>query len=223
MLNIALDGPSGSGKSTVSDIVAERLNILHLNTGAIYRAIGYYFDSQNIDVRDKDLVISKLSDIHIEIKFLSGVQRIYLNNVDVSDNLYSMRISDICSISAAYIEVRELVAKIQREVADTYDVIMEGRDICSHVLPNAKYKFYLDASARNRAIRRINDSKNKDKLTIDDLERVTLQIEERDRRDMERDVCPLKKVDDAIYINCDELSANEVADIIVTTVLKEVL
>ena len=220
MITIALDGPSGSGKSTVSDIVAEKLNILHLNTGALYRAVGLYLIERDIDAYDKQNVLECIDDIDVSVKYDKGVQRVILNNEDVTDRLYSLKVSDICSISSAYIEVRNLIAKIQREVAEKYDVIMEGRDICSHVLPNAKYKFYLDASAKNRAIRRINDSKNKDKLTIDDLEKVEKQILERDRRDMEREICPLVRVPEAQYINCDELTANEVADIIITTVKK---
>ena len=218
MLTIALDGPSGAGKSTVCDIVADRLNILHLNTGALYRAVGLYLLQNKIDASDEKKVVESLVDIHIDINYEDKVQHVILNGKDVTNKIYSMEVSDVCSLSSAYIPVRQYIVKIQQWVANKYDCIMEGRDITSEVLPNAKFKFYLDASADVRAIRRITDPKNQDKLTMKDYEVVKAEIEERDRRDKTRTISPLIIVKDAIYINSDNIDANQVADIIVAKV-----
>lgn len=220
MITIALDGPSGAGKSTVCDIVADRLGILHLNTGALYRAVGLYLLRNNIDASNEDLVIKALPDIHIDVNYDDLVQRVILNGEDVSDDIYSMEVSNISSLSSPYIKVREYITQIQRNIADKYDCIMEGRDITSEVLPNAEYKFYLDASSDNRAIRRINDPKNKEHLTMEDFDRIKAEIEERDRRDKTRTNSPLVIVPDAHYINSDSINANQVAQIIIDEVLR---
>ena len=212
MITIALDGPSGAGKSTVCDIVAERLGILHLNTGALYRAIGLYVMQNNIEPRSKDSVENALNRIDVDLNFDKGVQRVLLNGIDVTDELYSMAVSDVTSTISPYPMVRTYITGIQRKIAGKYSVIMEGRDITSEVLPNAKYKFYIDASSDVRALRRINDNKNKDNLSLDDFDRIKAEIEERDRRDKTRDISPLVIVPDAVYINTDKTTAEEVAE-----------
>lgn len=218
MITIAVDGPSGSGKSTVTDIVAKKLNILHLNTGALYRAIGLYALDNNLDPNDEKLIISNLDKINIKIKFVDGEQRVIMNDIDVTNRLYSLEVSNACSITSAYKLVRDKILDIQRDVAKEHSCIMEGRDITSHVLPNAKYKFYIDASPEIRAKRRMNDEKNTTKeLNYDE---VLSQIIERDRRDKERTLCPLVLVDDAVYINTDNLTIDEVADKILNIVQK---
>lgn len=210
MITIAVDGPSGSGKSTVTDIVAKKLNILHLNTGALYRAVGLYALDNGLDPNDEELIVSKLDKINIKIKFVNGEQRIIMNDVDVTDRLYSLEVSDACSITSAYKLVRDKILQIQRNVANEHSCIMEGRDITSHVLPNAKYKFYIDASPEIRAERRMEDEKNTAKVL--DYNEVLSQIIERDRRDKERTLCPLVLVDDAVYINTDNLTIDQVVD-----------
>lgn len=218
MITIAVDGPSGSGKSTVTDIVAKKLNILHLNTGALYRAIGLYALDNNLDPNDEKSIISNLDKINIKIKFVDGEQRVIMNDIDVTNRLYSLEVSNACSITSAYKFVRDKILDIQRDVAKEHSCIMEGRDITSHVLPNAKYKFYIDASPEIRAKRRMNDEKNTTKeLNYDE---VLSQIIERDRRDKERTLCPLVLVDDAVYINTDNLTIDEVADKILNIVQK---
>lgn len=218
MITIAVDGPSGSGKSTVTDIVAKKLNILHLNTGALYRAIGLYALDNNLDPNDEKLIISNLDKINIKIKFVDGEQRVIMNDIDVTNRLYSLEVSNACSITSAYKFVRDKILDIQRDVAKEHSCIMEGRDITSHVLPNAKYKFYIDASPEIRAKRRMNDEKNTTKgLNYDE---VLSQIIERDRRDKERTLCPLVLVDDAVYINTDNLTIDEVVDKILNIVQK---
>lgn len=218
MITIAVDGPSGSGKSTVTDIVAKKLNILHLNTGALYRAIGLYAIDNNLDPNDEKSIISNLDKINIKIKFVDGEQRVIMNDIDVTNRLYSLEVSNACSITSAYKFVRDKILDIQRDVAKEHSCIMEGRDITSHVLPNAKYKFYIDASPEIRAKRRMNDEKNTTKeLNYDE---VLSQIIERDRRDKERTLCPLVLVDDAVYINTDNLTIDEVVDKILNIVQK---
>ena len=140
------------------------------------------------------------------------------NDIDVTNRLYSLEVSNACSITSAYKFVRDKILDIQRDVAKEHSCIMEGRDITSHVLPNAKYKFYIDASPEIRAKRRMNDEKNTTKeLNYDE---VLSQIIERDRRDKERTLCPLVLVDDAVYINTDNLTIDEVVDKILNIVQK---
>ncbi len=218
MITIALDGPSGAGKSTVCSMVAKSLDILHLNTGALYRAVGYYLIENGIDQYNKKAVIDALPNMDIDIEYIDGKQHVITNGVDVTDKLYSMQVSDVCSISSAYPEVRKYIVSLQQKVATKSSVIMEGRDITSEVLPNAKYKFYLDASSSVRALRRINDSKNSDKLTMDDYNRIKDEIEERDRRDKTRETSPLVQTVDSYYINSDNMDATEVANIVISMV-----
>lgn len=212
MLTIAIDGTSGSGKSTIAGLLAKKLNILHFNTGAIYRAVGLYLIQNDINVYDKEKVINELKNIHIDIKFENHEQVTILNGVDISNDLYSMKVSDVCSVSAAYMPVREMVVEIQRNVAKNFNVVIEGRDITSHVLPNARFKFYIDASPEVRAKRRISDKKNIDKNL--NYETVLSEIIERDRRDKQRDVCPLLLVEGTDYILNDDLSIDEAVDLL---------
>jgi len=214
MITIAVDGPSGAGKSTVTDLVANKLGILHFNAGAIYRAIGVYCIENNLNVKDEDLINSKLSDIEIRVEFKNNEQRTILNGEDITSKLYTMQVSDVSSITSAYKNVRAKILNIQRNVAKQTSVIMEGRDITSHVLPDAKYKFYIDASPEVRAQRRIDDKKSDGGLLS--YEEVLKEIIERDRRDKTRALCPLVLVDDAIYINTDDLTAEKTAEKIIS-------
>ena len=214
MITIAVDGPSGAGKSTVADIIANKLGILHFNTGAIYRAIGVYVIENGINARNEEQVNSVLDKIQVKIAFEKGEQRTILNGEDVTSKLYTMQVSDVASVTSTYKQVRDKILDIQRDGAKENSVIMEGRDITSHVLPDAEYKFYIDASPEVRADRRINDEKSDGgKLSY---EEVLKEINERDRRDKTRTLCPLVIVEDAIYINTDNLTANEVADKIIS-------
>jgi len=210
MITIAVDGPSGAGKSTVADIIANKLGILHFNTGAIYRAIGVYVIEKGIDARNEEQVNSVLDEIQVKIAFENGEQRTILNGEDVTSKLYTMQVSDVASVTSTYKQVRDKILDIQRDGAKENSVIMEGRDITSHVLPDAEYKFYIDASPEVRADRRINDEKSDGCLLS--YEEVLKEINERDRRDKTRTLCPLVIVEDAIYINTDNLTAEQVAD-----------
>ena len=209
-LIIAVDGPSGAGKSSVTSKLAQKLNIIQLNTGALYRAVGLYCLQNNIDPSNEDVVNQNLKNIEISIKYINGKQATFLNENDVSNDLYTPAVTNACSLSSQLKNVRELILKIQRKSASEQSMIVEGRDIGSVVLPDADFKFYIDASPEVRAIRRINDEKNiNDNL---DYETVLKDIIERDRRDMTREISPLVKPQDAIYVNTDNMNIDEVVE-----------
>ena len=207
---IAVDGPSGAGKSSVTTKLAKKLNIIQLNTGALYRAVGLYCLQKGINPSNEKDVVKELVNMEITIKYIDGKQATFLNGVDVSNNLYTPAVTDACSLSSQFKDVRELILNIQRASSEQQSMIVEGRDIGSVVLPNANFKFYIDASPEVRAMRRINDEKNKnDNL---DYETVLRDIIERDRRDMTREISPLVKPEDAIYINTDNMNIDQVVD-----------
>ena len=209
-LIIAVDGPSGAGKSSVTAKLAQKLNIIQLNTGALYRAVGLYCLQNNIDPSNEKEVDNNLKNIKICVKYIDGKQATFLNDKDVSDDLYTPEVTNACSISSQLKNVRELILAIQRSSANEQSMIVEGRDIGSVVLPNADFKFYIDASPEVRATRRINDEKNiNDNL---DYETVLKDIIERDRRDMTREISPLVKAPDAIYVNTDNMNIEQVVD-----------
>ena len=207
---IAVDGPSGAGKSSVTTKLAKKLNIIQLNTGALYRAVGLYCLQKGINPSNEKDVVKELVNMKITIKYIDGKQATFLNGVDVSNNLYTPAVTDACSLSSQFKDVRELILNIQRASSEQQSMIVEGRDIGSVVLPNANFKFYIDASPEVRAMRRINDEKNKnDNL---DYETVLRDIIERDRRDMTREISPLVKPEDAIYVNTDNMNIDQVVD-----------
>lgn len=211
-INIAVDGHSGSGKSTVCDMLARKLNINHLSGGGIYRAIALYLSENNIDYnkyllkddKTQKEIEKELKNCDIKVEFENFVQKIILNNVDVTDSLNTEKISDISSIISQNLQVRELVKKVQLNLAKTQDIIIDGRDITSEVLKNAKYKFFLTASIDVRAKRRYLQY-NK---TIS-LDKIKKYLIERDYRDEHRDICPLKIVSDAIVIDSSNLNLEE--------------
>ena len=157
MLTIAIDGTSSSGKGIVCTKLAQKLGVVHFDTGAIYRALGVYVMDNNIDPYNEGEVEKSLKDITITLKHNNGEQITILNNIDVSNKIRLNKVSDICSIIAPYQKCREFVLNIQRNSAKKFDLIMEGRDITSHVLPNAKFRFFLDANIDVRAKRRYDE------------------------------------------------------------------
>lgn len=212
MITIAIDGPSASGKTTTAKMAAQKLNILHLNTGALYRAFALYLIENNINIYDENEVNKVIDKVNIKVDFKNNEQITILNGVDVSSKLYSSQISHATSVSSAYKEVRKKMLSIQRETAKNHSLIMEGRDITSVVLPNAKYKFFLSASDEIRAQRRLKDLLNAGETIT--FEEVLKDLKERDLRDSTRENNPLVLVDDAILINTDHHSIDEVVDII---------
>lgn len=219
MLNIAVDGYSSSGKGIVCTKLAQRLGIVHFDTGAIYRLIGVYVKENNINPYDEEAVENCLSNIEVDLKHNNGEQITILNGENVSEKIRTSEISDICSIISPYAKVRDFVLDIQRESAKKYDLIMEGRDITSHVLPNADFKFFLDANIDVRAKRRLQDFINKgENITF---EQVKKDLIERDRRDTERELAPLILREGTIHIDNSNMSIDEEVDLMYRTIKGE--
>ena len=207
MLTIAVDGYASSGKGAVCSRLAKKLGIIHFETGAIYRVIGLNVIKNNIDPYDVDAVYESLKTLVIDLDHADGEQITYLNGVDVTSQIYSAQVSDICSITSAYPKCREFVLNIQRKSAKLYDLIMEGRDITSHVLPDADFKFMLSADIKVRAERRYKDliSKGEDVS----LESVEADLIERDKRDTQRELSPLILTEGTLYIDNSNMTIDE--------------
>jgi len=212
MLKIAIDGPAGSGKSTVSKIIAEKLNINYLDTGAMYRMCTLKVLNENIDLNDENKITEIIDKI--DIKMENNV--FYLDNKDVSDRIRDENISKNVSKIAAIKFVREKMVDIQREIALKADVIMDGRDIGTHVLKESKNKFFLNASIEVRASRRYEELINKGAKVI--KEKIIKDIEKRDKLDSEREFFPLLKADDAVEIDTSGLNIYEVVDLIISKI-----
>lgn len=220
MLTIAVDGYSSSGKGAVCTRLAKKLNIIHFETGAIYRLLGVYVDENDIDPRDEKKVVSSLKNIKVSLKHNDGKQITILNGVDVSDRLHTSRISDICSIIAPYPKCREFVTNIQRSMAKKYSLIMEGRDITSHVLPNADFKFFLDADIDIRSKRRYDELvSNGEKVT---LEEVKADLIERDKRDTQRELCPLILREGTIHIDNSYMTIDDEVELMYKIIKGEI-
>lgn len=210
MITVAIDGPSGAGKSLTASLLSQRLGILHLNTGALYRALAVYLNEHNIDALDEEAVKNVLDDIDISVDFVDGKQKTLLNGKDVTDKLYNSIISSKSSQSSSLPSVRDKMLNIQRTVAKDHSVIMEGRDITSHVLPHAKYKFYLTAQPETRAQRRHRDMVTSGEDVT--YNKILEDILQRDKRDTTRKVCPLVKTEDSILVSSDKLTAEQVVE-----------
>lgn len=218
MLNIALDGPCGGGKSTVADILAQKLDILHLDTGAMYRACALCAIKRGVDCLDEEAVSGFINDIDIEIRYQNGRQITMLDGEDVSEkiraNEVSMMSSDISSLKC----VREKMVEMQREVAKRNDCILDGRDIGTVVLPDATFKFYITATPTVRAERRYKELTEKGQKV--DFKDLIEEINRRDYNDSHRKISPLKKADDAILIDTSEMTVKEVVDKLLSYITK---
>ncbi len=214
MFSIAIDGPVSSGKSTVAKLLAEKLNILHLNTGELYRAVGLFAYRNNLastvdekgipKLNEKDMEIL-INDVDINVEFINGKQHTFLNGEDVSSLLHTPLMSDYSSRVGVIKKVREHILELQRNIAKKQSVVMEGRDIGSFVLPNSKYKFYLTASAEVRAKRRYNEEIAKGNKNIN-YQQVLEDVKLRDLRDTTREICPLVVAEGAIIVNTDNIN-----------------
>ncbi len=218
MRQIAIDGPAGSGKSTIAKILAKKLGYNYLDTGAMYRGVAYFFISKGISVNDRRKVLEYLPEVDIRISYINGEQHVFLGSTDVTSFIRTPEISKGASDVAVIPEVRYKLVEIQRRTAEDFDIIMDGRDIGTFVLPDASAKFYLTADAEVRAQRRMKDlneagiTKNFDELVN--------EIKSRDKTDMERSVAPLKQADDAYFIDSTNMSVEHVLNAI-ETVLRE--
>lgn len=201
ILTIAIDGPSGSGKSSVAKQVAKELNILHLNTGALYRAIGIYAYRRPYAVTEAYKIVEDLHNIEVQVKYINGEQHTFLNREDVTSLLKSKIADEYSAVVSDVAEVRQKILQLQRNIGNSMSVVMEGRDICSVVLPNATYKFFVTASVETRAQRRYQEylALGKD-VTYDEVREGILF---RDDKDAHRVHSPLIKTEDAIVIDSD--------------------
>lgn len=218
--SIAIDGPAGSGKSTVARLVAKKLGFVYVDTGAMYRTVGLYCAENSIDLENMDEVKKALQKVNIELKYDEGVQHIYLNGEDVSSAIRVQRIAEYASKVAAIGVVREKLVEMQRNIAENGNVVMDGRDIGTNVIPNAKAKIYLDASVDVRTERRCHELEEKgvsfDKNVIRE------EIIERDNFDKNRKINPLTVAEDATIIDTSYMTIEEVENKITKLFMGEV-
>ena len=216
MINIAIDGPSGAGKSTLSKSIAKELGYIYVDTGAMYRAIGLYFYKNSIEIfNDKDYA-DVLKNIKIELKYKDGTQLVFLNGQDVSSDIRIHIISDYASKVSAVPSVREFLLQMQRDIAKNNNIVMDGRDIGTVVLPNAKIKIFLTASANIRAKRRYNELLEKGQdVNFDDI---LSDVIARDERDSSRAIAPLKPAEDSIVVDTTDFSFDESLQFLLKTI-----
>ncbi len=206
--NIAIDGPAGAGKSTIAKKLAERLSFLYVDTGAMYRAMAYYFLSHHIRAEEEDRIREACGDISIDIIYRDGTQRVLLNQEDVSEKIRQEEVGNMASATSGYPFVRQKLLNLQRSLACSNDVIMDGRDIGTAILPDADLKIYLTASPEARAKRRYLELVQKNIPC--DLEAIKRDIEERDDRDMHRKIAPLRAAEDARILDSSDMGIEEV-------------
>ena len=213
MINIAIDGPSGAGKSSVAKAAAKQLGFIYVDTGALYRSIGVNALRHSINPADSEKVTALLSETHLELKYIDGTQRVFLNGDDVSEEIRLPESSMAASKVSAIPEVRAFLLDLQRNIAAENNVIMDGRDIGTVILPNARYKFFLTASPEVRADRRFKELKEKGlDVNYDDILK---DIIERDYNDSHRAAAPLKQADDAVLIDSSNMNFDESVQAIV--------
>lgn len=210
---VAIDGPSGSGKSTVAKLIAAETGYIYVDTGAMYRTVGYYCIKNNIDYNNENLVISNLNDIDINLKFEDGIQKIYLKDEDVTSAIRTQQIADSASKVAAMPMVREMLVSLQKKIALNNKVVMDGRDIGTNVIPNARVKIYLDADVDERTNRRCNELNEKG-ISFN-KEKIRQEIIDRDNYDKNRKVNPLRAANDAVIIDTSSMSIDEVKNKII--------
>ncbi len=215
-MNIAIDGPAGAGKSTIAKLASKRLNYIYVDTGALYRSIALYFIQNNLDITDEKIVEQGCDNIDIKLQFIDGNQEVFLNGSKVTTEIRNEEVGNMASVMAAKKIVRDKLITLQREIAAANDVIMDGRDIGTNVLPNAEVKIFLTASIENRANRRYQELLKKGDTP--DFEAIKTDIEKRDYQDMNREIAPLKQAEDAIYLDTSNMSIEEVVDFVCSKV-----
>ena len=205
---IAIDGPAGAGKSTAAKMAAKELGFIYVDTGAMYRTIGLYMLENGVAVDEEESLREALGNIRIETSYGNGVQCMFLNGEDVTGRIRTPEVSDMASKVAVIPAVRAKLLDLQRNMAASEDVIMDGRDIGTHILPNAELKIYLTATVEERARRRYLELVQKGEDC--DLEEIQKDIAERDYRDMNRETAPLRQAEDAVYLDTSDMTLDEV-------------
>lgn len=212
-MNIAIDGPAGAGKSTIAKKVAEKLTFIYVDTGAMYRAMALYCLRAGIKKDEQKKIEDACKKMDVRIGYEHGEQQVYLNEENVSGLIRTEEVSQMTSAISVYGAVRAKLMQLQRKLAAEHNVVMDGRDIGTAVLPNAELKIYLTASVETRGNRRYLEQKKKG---IDcNLQKIMDDIKERDERDMHREIAPLKQAVDAVYIDSSDMTIEEVAGLVV--------
>jgi len=217
---VAIDGPVGAGKSTVAKLIAKKLGIIYVDTGAMYRSVGLYAVRKGIETTDAEKLREIIDEINLDVEIINGVQNIFMNGENVSDLIRTPEISMAASNVSAVVEVRNKLVDIQRNLSKSKSVIMDGRDIGTVVLPNADTKIYLTASPEERAERRFKELKNKGSNVT--YQEVYDDLVLRDRNDSTRAASPLKAADDAIILDTTGMSLDEVVNESIKLINKEV-
>ena len=215
-INVALDGPSGAGKSTIAKTVAAKLGFVYVDTGALYRSIAYYAITRGADVNDGAQVAAVLDGLAVRLTYIEGAQAVLVNGENVSDKIRTPEISMAASAVSKYPEVRAFLLDTQRSIAAENDIIMDGRDIGTVVLPNAQVKVFLTASAEERANRRYKELSEKGDPST--YEEVLADINQRDYNDTHREIAPLKQAEDATLVDSTSMTIEQAADEIVRLV-----
>ncbi len=205
---IAIDGPAGAGKSTIAKRLSVEKGFIYVDTGAMYRAVALYFIKSGKDFHDEGVVEKSLPEIRIELKYVDGVQRVLLNGEDVSTEIRKEEVGNAASVTSVYPPVRSYLTALQKKIAEENNVVMDGRDIGTVVLPNAQAKIYLTASVETRAKRRFDELTAKGESPV--LSEIEDDIRDRDYRDMHRETAPLKQADDAVLLDSSDLNIDEV-------------
>ena len=206
--NVAIDGPAGAGKSTIAKAVAKELNLIYVDTGAMYRAIALFMLREGVDLSDRQAIIEKCPRADVTIRYEDGVQVVFLNGENVNAFLRTEEVGETASVISPIPEVRKNMVALQKELAAHSDCIMDGRDIGTCVLPDARLKIYLTASSEVRAKRRYDELAAKG--VESDFQKIKADIEERDYRDMHREISPLKKAEDAVIVDTSDMTVDEV-------------
>ena len=208
--NIAIDGPAGAGKSTIAKKLAADLGYVYVDTGAMYRAMAYYFLQNHIDASDEQAIAAACPKVDVTIQYMGGEQQVILNGENVTGLIRTEEVSKMASVTSANPAVRATLLDLQRDLAAKEDVLMDGRDIGTNILPHAQLKIYLTASVETRAKRRFLEQQEKgDTHTLEEIEE---EIRDRDQRDMSREIAPLRQAEDAILVDSSDLSIDEVVE-----------
>ena len=211
--NVAIDGPAGAGKSTIAKLVAQKKGYIYVDTGAMYRGLAIHFLDQGIKANETEKVILACQDAEVTIQYENGVQQVYLNGRNITSRLRDEEVGNMASVTSAIPQVRAKLLELQQNLARTQNVIMDGRDIGTCVLPNADVKVFLTASVQTRAKRRYDELCEKGIAC--DLKEIEADIEQRDYRDMTREIAPLKQAEDAVLVDSSCMTIEEVVDAIV--------
>lgn len=217
--SVAIDGPAGAGKSTLAKAAAARLGFVYVDTGAIYRTVGLAARNAGVDKADSEGIKALLTGLQVDIRYENGVQKMYLNGGDVTGEIRSPEISAYASYVSAIPEVRAFLMEMQRRLAREHDVIMDGRDIGTVVLPEAGLKIFLTASAEKRAMRRFRELQEKNPNIT--FEEVLSDMTARDAKDSQRETAPLKAAEDAVLVDTSDLSLEESVELIVNMIARQ--